>query len=79
MTSTLLVQTAICASCSELMSREAIVAVHSEMKEFRALAREFGVPIANALTIRKKSGRWLVFCIPTSKSDAVHEYGRAFQ
>src|SRR5262245_40773473 len=72
-------QHAPCASCYDLMSREAIVAVHSEMKEFRTLLGNFGVPLASTLTIPKKSGRWLVFCIPTSKSDAVHEYGRALQ
>ena len=33
------------------MSREAMVVVHSETKEFRALLVNFGVALANALTI----------------------------
>src|SRR3954463_8346795 len=50
-----------------------------ESKNSAFLLGNFGVPLANTLTIPKKSGRWLVFCIPPSKSDAVHEYGRALQ
>src|SRR6266550_6304073 len=74
MTSTLLLQAAMILCRARLSLRFTPKAKNSTL-----LLGNFGVALADALTIRKKSGRWLVYCIPPSKSDAVHEYGRAFQ